>query len=175
MSGSCPYCGAKLNYGIKFCVVCGRPIAGPDTGRVGSGMRSGIRPADVTRRLDDLMTVARFRRSKRSTSIDRTMRWFSLNAMSITVGICLFFCAIKLSLDGGLISRHDRMVAPLEQILTQISHIGKSDNKDAKDSKDKGKGAVKNDKKIADDQPATTPTKKKSKGRNRPGRRSDHG
>jgi hypothetical protein len=173
MSGSCPYCGAKLNYGIKFCVVCGRPIAGPDTGRVGSGMRSGIRPADVTRRLDDLMTVARFRRSKRSTSVDRTMRWFSLNAMSITVGICLFFCAVKLSLDGGLISRKDRMIAPLEQILTNIGHIGK-DSKDSKDNKDQTKKNVKSDKKIADDQTAATPGKKKSKGRNHP-RRSDHG
>ena len=164
MSGSCPYCGAKLNYGIKFCVVCGRPIAGPDTGRVGSGMRSGIRPADVTRRLDDLMTVARFRRSKRSTNVDRTMRWFSLNAMSITVGICLFFCAIKLSLDGGLISKKDRMIQPLEQILTQIGSITKD--------KDKGK-STKSEKKLADDQ--ATPAKKKSKGRSHSSRRSDHG
>jgi hypothetical protein len=174
MSGSCPYCGAKLNYGIKFCVVCGRPIAGPDTGKVGSGMRSGIRPADVTRRLDDLMTVARFRRSKRSTNIDRTMRWFSLNAMSIVVGVCLFFCAIKLSLDGGLISKHDRMIQPFEQILTQISNIAKGESKDAKDAKDKGKSGAKGDKKIADE-PAPAPTKKKSKSRNRSGHRSDHG
>ena len=166
MSGSCPYCGAKLNYGIKFCVVCGRPIAGPDTGKVGSGMRSGIRPADVTRRLDDLMTVARFRRSKRSTSVDRTMRWFSLNAMSITVGICLFFCAVKLSLDGGLISRSDRMLQPLDQILSNIG---------IKDSKDSGKKAVKGDKKLAADQTQPASGKKKSRGRNRSGRRSHDG
>jgi hypothetical protein len=166
MSGSCPYCGAKLNYGIKFCVVCGRPIAGPDTGRVGSGMRSGIRPADVTRRLDDLMTVARFRRSKRSTSVDRTMRWFSLNAMSITVGICLFFCAVKLSLDGGLISRKDRIIAPIDQILSNIG---------LKDWKDAGKKNVKSDKKPADEPAAPPSAKKKTKGRNHSGRRSDHG
>lgn len=166
MSGSCPYCGAKLNYGIKFCVVCGRPIAGPDTGRAGSGMRSGIRPADVTRRLDDLMTVARFRRSKRSTSVDRTMRWFSLNAMSITVGICLFFCAVKLSLDGGLISRKDRIIAPIDQILSNIG---------LKDWKDAGKKNVKSDKKPAAEPAAPPSAKKKTKGRNRSGRRSDHG
>ncbi|MBU6454917.1 MAG: hypothetical protein KGS72_24320 [Cyanobacteria bacterium REEB67] len=129
-------------------------------------MRSGIRPADVTRRLDDLMTVARFRRSKRSTNMDRTMRWFSLNAMSITVGICLFFCAIKLSLDGGLISRKDRIIAPLEQILTTIG------------IKDNGKKAVKSEKKSAasseDSQPAPS-SRKKSKTRNRPGKKADHG
>jgi len=163
MSGSCPYCGAKLNYGIKFCVVCGRPIAGPDTGKVGSGMRSGIRPADVTRRLDDLMTVARFRRSKRSTNVDRTMRWFSLNAMSITVGICLFFCAIKLSLDGGLISRKDRIIAPLEQILSAIG------------IKDFGspKKSIKNEKKVSEGDSSSN--KKRSKGKNRSGKKLDHG
>ncbi len=120
------------------------------------------------------MTVARFRRSKRSTNVDRTMRWFSLNAMSITVGICLFFCAVKLSLDGGLISKKDRMIQPLEQILTNISHIGK-ELKDGKEAKDTGKKAVKGDKKIADDQAPAAPSKKKSRGRNHAGRRSDHG
>jgi hypothetical protein len=129
-------------------------------------MRSGIRPADVTRRLDDLMTVARFRRSKRSTSVDRTMRWFSLNAMSITVGICLFFCAVKLSLDGGLISRKDRIIAPIDQILSNIG---------LKDWKDAGKKNVKSDKKPAAEPAAPPSAKKKTKGRNRSGRRSDHG
>ena len=165
MSGSCPYCGAKLNYGIKFCVVCGRPIAGPDTGKSGGGMRSGIRPADVTRRLDDLMTVARFRRSKRSTSMDRTMRWFSLNALSIAIGIGLFFCAIKLSLDGGLISRKDKIVAPFEQMFTNIG------------LKDIGKKApTKSDKKIVEATPAPAPSKKKSRSRNHSSsKKNDHG
>jgi len=167
MSGSCPYCGAKLNYGIKFCVVCGRPIAGPDTGKVGSGMRSGIRPADVTRRLDDLMTVARFRRSKRSTNVDRTMRWFSLNAMSITVGICLFFCAIKLSLDGGLISRKDRIIQPLEQILSNIG---------IKDFGGSKKASVKGDKKASDgDSSSSSSSKKRGKGKGRSGKKLDRG
>ncbi|MBS1998574.1 MAG: hypothetical protein JSS86_19750 [Cyanobacteria bacterium SZAS LIN-2] len=129
-------------------------------------MRSGIRPADVTRRLDDLMTVARFRRSKRSTNVDRTMRWFSLNAVSITVGICLFFCAVKLSLDGGLISRKDRMIAPLNQVLT---NLGIRDFGD-------GKKAVKADKKAADDaSQASGSGKKRAKGKNRSGKRSDRG
>jgi hypothetical protein len=170
MSGSCPYCGAKLNYGIKFCVVCGRPIAGPDTGKAGAGgMRSGIRPADVTRRLDDLMTVARFRRSKRSTHLDRGMRWFSLNAVSIAVGVCLFFCAVKMSLDGGLVSKKDKLIAPLEHIL---SNIGIKDN----DAKKKSAQADK-DKKASDANEGAKPasTKKKSKSRSRSGKRADHG
>ncbi|MBK8222423.1 MAG: hypothetical protein IPK73_15480 [Candidatus Obscuribacter sp.] len=120
MSGSCPYCGAKLNYGIKFCVVCGRPIQGSETGRMGGGMRSGIRPADVTRRLEDLMTAARFRRSKRQVTLDQSVHLFSLNAFSVVTGIALLFCAVKLSLDGGFIHKEHKMVAPFSKILNDI-------------------------------------------------------
>jgi uncharacterized membrane protein YvbJ len=127
MSGSCPYCGAKLNYGIKFCVVCGRPITGHDSGKtskMGSGMRSGIRPADVTRRLDDLMTVARFKHSKRTTTLDSNMRWVSLNFVSVALGIALFFCAVKISLDGGLVKKSDKAITPLAAILTKLGLDG---------------------------------------------------
>ncbi len=122
MSGSCPYCGAKLNYGIKFCVVCGRPITGQESAgsKMGGGMRSGIRPADVTRRLDDLMTVARFRRSKRTTSLDTNVRWLGLNGVSVALGVVLFFCAVKISLDGGLVKRTDAHISPLAGILTKL-------------------------------------------------------
>lgn len=123
MSASCPYCGAKLNYGIKFCVVCGRPITGGDQGKsakVGGGMRAGIRPADVTRRLDDLMTVAKFRHSKRTTDLDRGVRLLSLNAVSIAMGILLFFCAIKVSLDGGLVKAEDKMISPFAALFHKL-------------------------------------------------------
>ena len=83
-------------------------------------MRSGIRPADVTRRLDDLMTVARFRRSKRTTTIDTNMRWLSLNGVSVALGVVLFFCAVKISLDGGLVKRTDSRISPLAGILTKM-------------------------------------------------------
>ncbi len=104
-------------------MVCGRPITGQDSGKagkMGGGMRSGIRPADITRRLDDLMTVARFRRSKRTTTVDKNMRWLSLNVVSVVLGIALFFCAVKISLDGGLVKRKDSMISPLAQILTKL-------------------------------------------------------
>ncbi len=136
MSGSCPYCGAKLNYGIKFCVVCGRPINGQESGKaskMAGGMRSGIRPADVTRRLDDLMTVARFKHSKRTTTLDSNMRWVSLNFVSVALGIALFFCAVKISLDGGLVKKSDKAITPLAAILTKLGldGIGKKSTSDA--------------------------------------------
>jgi hypothetical protein len=136
MSGSCLYCGAKLNYGIKFCVVCGRPINGQDSGKaskMAGGMRSGIRPADVTRRLDDLMTVARFKHSKRTTTLDSNMRWVSLNFVSVALGIALFFCAVKISLDGGLVKKSDRAITHLAAILTKLGldGIGKKSTSDA--------------------------------------------
>lgn len=94
---------------------------------MGGGMRSGIRPADITRRLDDLMTVARFRRSKRTITVERNARWLSLNVVSVVLGVCLFFCAVKISLDGGLVKRKDSLISPLAGILTKMGmdDIGK--------------------------------------------------
>lgn len=83
-------------------------------------MRAGIRPADVTRRLDDLMTVAKFRHSKRSTELDRGVRLLSLNAVSMILGILLFFCAIKVSLDGGLVKSNDSLFSPFAALFHKL-------------------------------------------------------
>jgi hypothetical protein len=122
MAGSCPYCGAKLNYGIRFCVVCGRPINGQESARPGSGLRSGIRPADVTRRLEDLMTVAKFKHSKRAVEVHKRMRWLSFNIVSVAVGVVLFFVAVKISIDGGMFKKNNSMISPFAGIADKI-HI----------------------------------------------------
>lgn len=98
-------------------------------------MRTGIRPADVTRRLEDLMTAARFKRSKRQVNLDQSVHFFSLNAFSVVAGIALLFCAIKLSLDGGFINKNQKMVAPFSKILNDIG----ADKVNFKDVKVPGK------------------------------------
>ncbi|MBK7746716.1 MAG: hypothetical protein IPP97_22140 [Candidatus Obscuribacter sp.] len=157
MSGSCPYCGAKLNYGIKFCVVCGRPIQAGETTKMGGGMRAGIRPADVTRRLEDLMTAARFKRSKRQVNLDQSVHFFSLKAFSIVTGIALLFCAVKLSIDGGFINKNQQMVAPINKILTDIG-ANKVNFKDMKPTTGGAKGTAK-----SGNQTSTTSKKSKTK------------
>lgn len=157
MSGSCPYCGAKLNYGIKFCVVCGRPIQASETTKMGGGMRAGIRPADVTRRLEDLMTAARFKRSKRQVNLDQSVHFFSLKAFSIVTGIALLFCAVKLSIDGGFINKNQQMVAPINKILTDIG----ANKVNFKDMKPTASGTKANTK--SSNQSSSTTKKSKSK------------
>ncbi len=160
MSGSCPYCGAKLNYGIKFCVVCGRPIQGAEASRIGGGMRTGIRPADVTRRLEDLMTAARFKRSKRQVNLDQSVHFFSLNAFSVVAGIALLFCAIKLSLDGGFINKNQKMVAPFSKILNDIG----ADKVNFKDVKVPGSNTASSTKPVKSvKKDSTTPKKNKKR------------
>lgn len=83
-------------------------------------MKTGIRPADVTRRLEDLMTAARFKRSKRQVNLDQQVHFFSLNVFSIVTGVALLFCAVKLSLDGGFITKENKMVAPITKMLTNM-------------------------------------------------------
>ncbi len=116
MSASCPYCGAKLNYGLKFCVVCGRHISGVERGKIG-GLRGGLRQADITRRLDELITVARFKKSKRQTTIGTGIRWFSINVFYLFVGIGLFFCAAKYAVEAFFPGQAQRIVMPFQELL----------------------------------------------------------
>src|SRR5579883_661534 len=95
---TCPYCGAKLNPGLKFCVVCGRHVTTESMGKLGGGLRSGFRPADITRRLDELITVARFRRSRRSHDLERGARFVFLNVVYFLAAVGLFYAAVQFSL-----------------------------------------------------------------------------
>ncbi len=116
MSASCPYCGAKLNYGLKFCVVCGRHISGVERGKIG-GLRGGLRQADITRRLDELITVARFKKAKRQTTIGTGIRWLSINIFYLFVGIGLFFCAAKYAVEAFFPGEAQRIVKPFQDLL----------------------------------------------------------
>lgn len=160
MSGGCPYCGAKLNYGIRFCVVCGRPISGQDASKVTGGMRGGMRPADITRRLEDLMTVAKFKKSKRATHVDQNLRWLSLNFVSITMGILLFFVAVKISIDGGMFKKTDSIVSPFTSITDKV-HLPFDAWFKGQDKKTEDKAQ------ISDKSPSSEKAKKKKTGRKR--------
>lgn len=142
MSASCPYCGAKLNYGLKFCVVCGRHISGVERGKIG-GLRGGLRQADITRRLDELITVARFKKSKRQTTLGTGIRWLSINIFYMFVGIALFFCAAKYAIEAFFPGQAQRIVMPLQDLLKGPEKTASSNksSKASKTSTQKKKGA----------------------------------
>ena len=98
MSGTCPFCGAKLNLGLNFCVGCGRQGADKPRGQM-SGLRGGFRAADITRRLDEIITVSRFRKSRKNLEVTKGARWFIVNGTFSVVAIALFYCAVQYSLS----------------------------------------------------------------------------
>lgn len=98
MSGTCPFCGAKLNLGLNFCVGCGRQGADKPRGQM-SGLRGGFRAADITRRLDEIITVSRFRKSRKNHEVTKGARWFIVNGTFSVVAIALFYCAVQYSLS----------------------------------------------------------------------------
>lgn len=114
---NCPYCGAKLNLGLKFCVVCGRHVTADNFGRVGGGLRGGFRPADITRRLDEMITVARFRRSRRSHELERGTRFVFINTVYLFVATGLFYAALQFSLEMVFPGKYKETRIPFEKIV----------------------------------------------------------
>ncbi|MBX9669775.1 MAG: hypothetical protein K2X93_19280 [Candidatus Obscuribacterales bacterium] len=116
MSSTCPYCGAKLNLGLKFCVVCGRHVAHESMGKVGGGLRGGFRPADITRRLDELITVARFRKSRRSHDFERGSRFVFVNGVYLFVATGLFYAALQFTLETVFPGKFTETRVPIDKI-----------------------------------------------------------
>ncbi len=114
---TCPYCGAKLNLGLKFCVVCGRHVAHDNMGKVGGGLRGGFRPADITRRLDEMITVARFRRSRRSHELERGTRFVFVNTLYLFVATGLFYAALQFSLEMVFPGKYKQTRIPFEKVV----------------------------------------------------------
>ena len=98
MSANCPYCGAKLNLGLRFCVVCGRHVKTDNVGKYG-GLRGGFRPADITRRLDEIISVASFKKSRGNYQVQRVVRWTTINTVYLLVATGLFYSAVVYSLE----------------------------------------------------------------------------
>lgn len=121
MSAVCPYCGAKLNLGLKFCVVCGRHISQDRAlGKLSGGLKAGFRPADITRRLDELITVARFKRSRRNQTVERGSRFLFLNVIYLVVFSGLFYAAIQFSLETLFPGKFKESRIPIAKIMTFV-------------------------------------------------------
>jgi|GEM_PF-470748 hypothetical protein len=119
MSAICPYCGAKLNLGLKFCVVCGRHITQDRAlGKLSGGLKAGFRPADITRRLDELITVARFKKSRRNQTVERGSRFLFLNVIYLLAFSGLFYAAIQFSLETLFPGKYKESRIPVAKIMT---------------------------------------------------------
>ncbi len=98
MSGNCPLCGAPLNLGLNFCVVCGRRSSGHESSKM-VGLKSATRQSDLTQKIE--ITEGMLKRgSKPKVALRfRKVRGLWSQVFYLFVGISLFFCAIRYVLE----------------------------------------------------------------------------
>lgn len=113
MPASCPYCGATLNFGLKFCVVCGRHTSANEMSKMGGGLKSGIKQQDMTRRLDDNLSSNDFNSSRKPTRLRKHVKSFSEHAIYIFIGVALFFCAIRFTVQTWFPHKIHTVLAPI--------------------------------------------------------------
>jgi len=116
MAASCSYCGASLNFGLKFCVVCGRQTIAA-LNKMG-GIKSGVRHGDMTRRMSDTKDAQFYRGRKRSLRFRKSIRTLSQTIFYGFVAGALFFCAVRVTLQALFPGRVNRLVAPIFEPYT---------------------------------------------------------
>lgn len=99
MSGNCPMCGAPLNLGLNFCVVCGRRSSTNESSKI-IGLKSATRQADMTAKIElDDKRLAKVTRKPKTALRFRKVRGIWTQSLYVIVGICLFFVAVRFAID----------------------------------------------------------------------------
>jgi|SRR5271170_2443907 len=113
MPGNCPYCGSTVNFGLQFCVVCGRHVGGSN--KIGSvSIRGGgAREADLTSRLDEGALEAQKYSKRKSLRFKKHVRSLSQTIMYGFIAGALFFCAIRFAIDAAFPGTVKRVLNPL--------------------------------------------------------------
>ena len=180
MPASCPFCGTTLNFGLKFCVVCGRHTTSSEMTKMG-GLKSGIKQAESTRRLDDSISSSDFETSrKKPVGLARHIRSLGEHLFYVLIGVTLFFCAIRYTLQNYFPGRVHQLLAPIlgknssdvvEQTLTGTPTAPTSDE----DASEADKPVKKDDaKKLQVKKPIVATTKKTTRTRKHGRHRSHH-
>ncbi len=111
MSSSCSYCGAPLNFGVKFCLACGRDtVAGNKMGSIKTGgpkRSEGRRPAESSGLYNQL--------PKESHQFRQTLRSLSQTIVYGFIAGAIFFCAIRFTIQAINPEQVSHFFAPLFQ------------------------------------------------------------
>ncbi len=99
MSSNCPYCGATLNFGLKFCVVCGRQTAATNK-MGGSILKAGARQMDMTRRIDEDTAAAHVRTKRHALRFRKGVRTLGQTIFYGFIAGSLFFCAVRFAVEA---------------------------------------------------------------------------
>jgi hypothetical protein len=81
--------------------------------KMGGGLKSGIKQQDMTRRLDDNLSANDFNSSRRPTRLRKHVKSLSEHAIYIFIGIALFFCAIRFTVQTWFPHKIHTVLAPI--------------------------------------------------------------
>lgn len=122
MSGNCPLCGAPLNLGLNFCVVCGRRSSGGESSKI-VGLKSATRASDLTQKID--ISDGKFSNLKKAKTPlrFRKVRGMWTQVFYVFLGVSLFFCAIRFVLEPK--SFHEGVQRTVHTIMQKdpIQHV----------------------------------------------------
>jgi hypothetical protein len=128
MSGTCPYCGAPLNFGLKFCIVCGRQSA--DVVNKMGNLKTGARQAETSKRMDDSGQAVDYHIQKKTLRFGNKIRLLLTTMVYGFIAGTLFFCAVKVALEVNITERVQRIAAPLiEPIVQKCQEVSESAKK----------------------------------------------
>jgi hypothetical protein len=113
MPASCPFCGTTLNFGLKFCVVCGRHTTSAEMTKLG-GLKTGVKQAENTRRLEDSISSSDFERTrKKGLRFTRHIRSIGEQFLYVLIGVVLFFCSVRFTLQTWFPGKVHQLLAPI--------------------------------------------------------------
>jgi hypothetical protein len=128
MSGTCPYCGAPLNFGLKFCIVCGRQSA--DVVNKMGNLKTGARQAEASKRMDDSGQSVDYQIQKKTLRFGNKVRVLLQTMVYGFIAGTLFFCAVKVALEVNITERVQRIAAPIiEPIMQKCQEVSDSAKK----------------------------------------------
>lgn len=81
--------------------------------KMGGGLKSGIKQQDMTRRLDDNLSSSDFDRSRKSTKLRKHVKSLSEQLVYIFIGVALFFCAIRFTIQTWFPHKIHSVLAPI--------------------------------------------------------------
>jgi hypothetical protein len=81
--------------------------------KMGGGLKSGIKQQDMTRRLDDNLSSNDFNSSRKPTRLRKHVKSVSEHLIYIFIGVALFFCAIRFTVQTWFPHKIHTVLAPI--------------------------------------------------------------
>jgi len=104
--------------------------------KLGGGLRGGMKPQDMTRRLDDNLSSANFEHARKAAGWRKQLKSISEKAFFIFIGLAVVFCLLRVTLQNVFPGKIHGVLEPIlgkntamvEQALTGTSEDDKKNS-----------------------------------------------